>query len=113
MISDQPTKIIDGLYMGNINHANNQNFLQRLGITHVLTVCPIQARHFGRIVYKHVNVNDDPGARIYDKFEDCNKFISNAISNRGKVLVHCYAGVSRSAAITIAYIMKTRRLSFP
>lgn len=34
------------------------------------------------------------------------------ISIKGRVLVHCVSGVSRSAAIVIAFLMLKRRMSF-
>ena len=38
-------------------------------------------------------------------------FIKDGMS-RGNVLVHCYAGVSRSATCVIAYLMQEKEMSF-
>ena len=40
------------------------------------------------------------------------KFISTVIEEGGCVLVHCQAGMSRSGAIAVAYLMKTQNLSY-
>ena len=34
------------------------------------------------------------------------KFIEDCVNNNGKILIHCYHGVSRSAAILAAYLLK-------
>ena len=40
------------------------------------------------------------------------KFIDKARSDGGRVFVHCFAGLSRSATIVIAYLMKDKALTF-
>jgi len=49
---------------------------------------------------------DVPWENLGRHFNSCNKFIKNTISGGGNVFVHCYAGVSRSAAIVCAYLMQ-------
>ena len=44
---------------------------------------------------------------LFDNFETSNEFITDALDNNGKVLIHCMAGRSRSATIVSAYIIKT------
>ncbi len=39
------------------------------------------------------------------------QFIDQCLANKGSVLVHGNAGISRSAALVIAYVMETRGLT--
>jgi protein-tyrosine phosphatase len=55
---------------------------------------------------------DMPETNILQHLEKTNAFITTALASGGKVLVHCHAGVSRSASIAIAYIMKTQSLPY-
>ena len=47
-----------------------------------------------------------------DHFNDAFGFIEEALTSGGKVLVHCFAGKSRSATICIAYLLKTSGMEY-
>jgi dual specificity phosphatase 12 len=51
-------------------------------------------------------VVDNDRADILHHFEECIEFIETILAENEKVLVHCHAGVSRSATIVCAYLMK-------
>ena len=47
-----------------------------------------------------------PGYNLSQHFEDTWTFLEEARGQGAKVLVHCVAGVSRSATVVIAYLMQ-------
>ena len=49
---------------------------------------------------------------IKDELNLCNDFIEEVKNSGGCVLVHCNAGVSRSAAVAIYYVMKFKKFSY-
>ena len=98
--------IIPSLFLGDMSAAYNKHLLKKHAITHILTVASgIHPRFPQFFQYKLVNVLDAPFVNLKQHFQECIGFIKEAVSNGGSVLVHCYAGVSRSATIIIAYLM--------
>ncbi|KAI9595301.1 dual specificity phosphatase, partial [Syncephalis fuscata] len=56
--------------------------------------------------YFVITVQDRPATNLIQYFNDTFTFIEDCISQGGNVLVHCMAGISRSATIVIAYLMR-------
>ena len=56
----------------------------------------------------YYNAEDNDGFKISVYFEESYLWIDEALS-MGNVLVHCGAGISRSASIIIAYLMKKNK----
>ncbi|WAR21072.1 DUS4-like protein [Mya arenaria] len=101
-----PVEIIPGLYLGDSTHSCQAAVLRELGVTCLLNVSTTCKNMFeGEFDYMNIPVNDNDQANLADWFLEAINFIDNARDNDGKVLVHCQAGVSRSATVCIAYIM--------
>ncbi len=57
------------------------------------------------------DVLDIPSQNLINLFDKCNKFIELARRNNKNILVNCYAGISRSSTIILAYLMYTQRIN--
>jgi hypothetical protein len=82
--------------------------LLRLGVTHILSlgIEPVGVGIRDSFTHKSVSIADSIKANIYDHFLECLEFIETARkSPSSAILVHCHAGISRSATIVIAYMM--------
>lgn len=64
------------------------------------------------IFYCRIVICDEPESNIRQHFDLACDFIKNHLDAGRQVLVHCQAGVSRSASICIAYLMREHYLSF-
>lgn len=105
-------KIIDRLYLGNLKGASNLQNLKAAGITHILQVASGIKPFFPKdFKYKVISVTDTSQSSLIRHFPAAVAFIKEGMA-KGGVLVHCYAGVSRSASCVIAFLMQEKDMSF-
>ena len=60
----------------------------------------------------HINdVNDSPSVQISKYFNPFEEFMDKQVKEEKNILVHCHAGISRSATLVISYIMKKQNMN--
>lgn len=96
--------ILDRLAIGDLSDAKNELVLKQSGITALLNVA--QEAYYEpdlkQFDYYKVNI-DDGQAMDFSNLTKAVDFIHSRI-NRGKVLVHCLMGISRSSTIVLCYL---------
>uniref|UniRef100_A0A7N0TF03 Protein-tyrosine-phosphatase MKP1 n=1 Tax=Kalanchoe fedtschenkoi TaxID=63787 RepID=A0A7N0TF03_KALFE len=101
------SRIAEHIYLGSAAVAKNWEILKKNGITHVLNcagfVCPEYFKN--DLVYKTLWLQDSPSEDITSILYDVFDYFEDVREQKGRVLVHCYQGVSRSTSLVIAYIM--------
>ncbi|KAI9593770.1 dual specificity protein phosphatase 12 [Syncephalis fuscata] len=113
-MSESLTKVYHQLYIGDYNSAQDSSGLNKAGITHVIR-CLVDANEekcLDGIAYLNIEVQDLEQDNLLQHFNTACTFIQDALEGGQGVLVHCQAGVSRSAAVVIAYIMKMEQMSY-
>lgn len=92
--------------------AANSRYL--LSTNHITTVVNISVEintFIEGIQYLKVPVTDSPRARIGDFFDTVADYIHRVELRQGRTLVHCRAGISRSATVCLAFLMKYHSMS--
>ncbi|KAG6549053.1 hypothetical protein Mapa_009496 [Marchantia paleacea] len=107
--TERPSCVLKHLYIGGVLSARSFFTLQRVGITHVLCLCPnefsIEAEYSELYEFKSFQIRDVEDENISCYFEDACTFIDSVEEAEGVILVHCFEGKSRSAAVILAYLM--------
>lgn len=113
-IKPYPTEIIPGfLYLGNWRQGNAPYIQKDLKVKGHINCC-VEAETFFKEPGPnclHLQVSDTTEDDLYSKFEMACKFLDNHKAENKVVLVFSNLGISRSATIVIAYLMKVNNWS--
>lgn len=98
--------ILPQLYLGGESDVT-QDRLASLGISYVLSVsrCSPQPSFLPASRYLRIPIDDSLWDNLLPWIPQALHFIDSAMSSGASVLVHCAAGISRSPALAVAYIM--------
>jgi len=107
-------KIMSNLYIGDHTDANDIESLNKNNIKAIVNcaslICKDQFK--GNIEYLNLHINDSINTDILSTFKNVFEFIGYHRAYGNGVLVHCFAGKSRSSTIVIGYLMDKYKISF-
>lgn len=110
------SEILPGkLYLSDYTAASCTVSLARLCVRGVISLGSMHAlekytMHADPVRHMLIVIDDADDEPIHEHFEGTIAFIQKT---EGAVLVHCWAGISRSATIVMAYLIKAHGMSFP
>lgn len=109
---EDASEVKDGwLFLSGQLAASSLDCLQRLGISHVMNCCErIPCKFKGRLKYKVIPVMDTKSSDIRVYIPDAVAFIDEVLAAKGKVLVHCMVGASRSVSLVLAWLVAQCKL---
>eukprot|EP01121_Diplochlamys_sp_Union-15-3_P012318 TRINITY_DN3678_c0_g1_i1.p1 TRINITY_DN3678_c0_g1~~TRINITY_DN3678_c0_g1_i1.p1 ORF type:complete len:156 (+),score=21.12 TRINITY_DN3678_c0_g1_i1:82-549(+) len=109
---DAPDKIIEEhIYLGSIFNAYNIIDLVNSDIGYIINVGDTKssAKYPENIKTLYRPLSDFGDSDLVSVFDECFQMFDEAKKNNKKVLIHCMAGVNRSASVLIAYLMQHKK----
>ena len=110
----RPFMILPHLYLGCREAASDREALGESGITRVLNVTSEDSKYrsIDSFTYYQIPVEDSHDVDMLQHLPEAFTFIESARLSGEKVIVHCYAGMSRSVTVVLSYLMKFYGHSF-
>lgn len=106
-------EVVKNVFIGDRCSARNRKLLRSLGIRYILVAGEELDTPFSEeFTYMHLKIKDSIKEHIHLHFETSYEFIEKAQKSGNGILIHCAYGVSRSATILIAYLIKKLKISY-
>jgi len=105
-------KLEEHIYFGSEEAGKSWAFLRERNITSVCGIgWNLQEYHKDKGVKYHLTnkILDAPEQDIMPSIKPSLEFIDTALNNGENILIHCHKGISRSATLVTAYIMRNKK----
>lgn len=109
-----PSRIIDNIYLGSAFNAASKLTLKKYDIRFVMNITAEISNYFEdnkAFGYQKFALYDNNKESIADYLQNTYDMIKKNQNKGGNILVHCFAGRSRSASIVAYYIMREQGIS--
>ncbi|ESO12910.1 hypothetical protein HELRODRAFT_159498 [Helobdella robusta] len=108
--NDQIDRVLDHLYIGSVFSLSLEN-IKRANIKLIID-CTVEGngKVFPGVEQIQIPIDDSFNVNIATFFDLCADAIDACQKRGGSTLIHCTAGISRSATFCIAYLMKYKRM---
>ena len=107
-------KIDSRVLLGSLGAALDEAELTKHRVTHIVCVARgIKNAFVDKYKYKTVEILDSASESLLDHLPETLAWMNDALSSdpQAKILVHCFAGRSRSVSIILAYLMVWHRIT--
>jgi hypothetical protein len=105
-VQQEMHKILPHLFVGSYHPAASRAVMDAQGITHVCCCINVSPRFPDAYKYLVLPADDNTDYDMSQHFQVSFRFIEEAISSGGNVLVHCGAGISRAPTIVASYLIQ-------
>ena len=99
-----PDKVLDYMYIGSLRSAQTTTIYEQESIKYVVTCGRNMQINTAGVVRLELGVEDVEGESLLPHFDAFRHFVESS-KGRGNVLVHCFAGLSRSATMVLSYLV--------
>ncbi|KAG2143057.1 hypothetical protein DEU56DRAFT_793264 [Suillus clintonianus] len=103
-------EVVPGVWIGDLQSAMDVEGLKERNIFSIVTAMRGKVTIHAAFNKYQINVDDSANEDVLVHFLPSISFIQNELDKRRGVLVHCGAGISRSATIVAAYLMYSLKL---
>lgn len=101
---DVPALVIPNLYLGS-QDCTAPDVLAKYDINTVLSVGIEAPVKLANVEYHFCECLDLPETELRESIEYCSGIINKCLGEKANILVHCNAGVSRSASVIIGFLI--------